>query len=99
MIKSTFGAPFGGTICGGQYGLESLALRLITPPNFAAGFGTYFPSIVAVPLGEPGVPAVWSDAPLAFVVFESAWANRSCLRSACRRHAVGVTGDGLLIAC
>src|SRR5580704_17566449 len=54
MIKSTLGAPLGGTTCGCQYGLESLALRLMTPPNFGAGFGTYFPSIVVVPLGEPG---------------------------------------------
>src|SRR5271170_6383057 len=62
MINRTLGAPLGGTICGGQYGLESLALRLMTPPNFEAGFGMYFPSIVVVLLGEPGAGLVgcWS---------------------------------------
>src|ERR1700735_98018 len=62
MIKTTLGAPLGGTICGGQDGFESLALRLMTPPNFAAGFGRYFPSMVVVPLGDPGAGVVpgWS---------------------------------------
>src|SRR6187431_1118898 len=59
MIKSTFGAPFGGTTDGGQYGLESAALSLITPPNFGSGGGSCFPSMVVVALGEPGVPVVW----------------------------------------
>ena len=46
MMSSTFGAPLGGTTRGGQYGLESLALSLITPPNFGGGGGSWFPLIV-----------------------------------------------------
>ena len=57
------GAPLGGTTVGGQYGLESLASRLIVPPNGAGGGGRYFPSMVVVALGEPGVPVVcWAPA-------------------------------------
>src|SRR4029077_2345583 len=59
MMRRTFGAPLGGTTVGGQYGLESTALSLITPPNFGSGGGSCFPSIVVVALGEPGVPVVW----------------------------------------
>ena len=58
MISKTLGAPLGGTTVGGQYGLESLASRLIVPPNGAGGGGRYLPSIVVVALGEPGVPVV-----------------------------------------
>src|SRR5215468_2635376 len=58
MINKTLGAPFGGTTVGGQYGLESLASKLIVPPNGAGGGGRYLPSIVVVALGEPGVPVV-----------------------------------------
>ena len=58
MIRSTFGAPFGGTTEGGQYGLESAAVSLITPPNFGSGGGSCLPSMVVVALGEPGVPVV-----------------------------------------
>src|ERR1700751_2757892 len=58
MIKSTLGAPFGGTIVGGQNGLESTAVSLITPPNFGSGGGSCFPSMVVVAPGEPGVPVV-----------------------------------------
>src|SRR5579862_7973389 len=56
MMRSTLGAPFGGTIRGGHQGVESLALSLITPPNFGGGGGSCFPSIVVVALGEPNVP-------------------------------------------
>ena len=56
MMSSTFGAPLGGTTVGGQHGLESVALSLITPPNVSGGGGSCFPSIVVVALGEPGVP-------------------------------------------
>jgi hypothetical protein len=59
MIRSTFGAPFGGTIFGGHHGFESLASSLITPPNFGGGGGSWFPLIVVVALGEPGSPVVW----------------------------------------
>src|SRR4029450_13682078 len=58
MIKSTLGAPLGGTTVGGQYGLESTAVSLMTPPNFGSGGGSCFPSMVVVALGEPGVPVV-----------------------------------------
>ncbi len=58
MMSSTFGAPLGGTTVCGQYGLESLALSLITPPNGSGGGGICFPSIVTVALGEPGTPVV-----------------------------------------
>src|SRR6266705_1683319 len=61
MIKSTLGAPLGGTTVGGHHGLESAALSLITPPNFGSGGGSCFPSMV-VALGEPSVPVVWTPA-------------------------------------
>jgi hypothetical protein len=48
----------GGTTVGGQPGLESTALRLILPSKGGGGFGIYFPSMVVVALGEPGVPVV-----------------------------------------
>src|SRR5579863_2068294 len=56
MMSSTLGAPFGGTIRGGHHGVESLALSLITPPNFGGGGGSCFPSMVVVALGEPNWP-------------------------------------------
>src|SRR5271155_3707618 len=56
MMRSTFGAPLGGTIRGGHQGVESLALSLITPPNFGGGGGSCFPSMVVVALGAPSVP-------------------------------------------
>src|ERR1700757_5116632 len=63
MISSTFGAPLGGTTEGGQYGLESLAVSLITPPNFGGSGGSCLPSKVIVALGEPGVPVIcWAEA-------------------------------------
>src|ERR1700755_437714 len=58
MMRRTLGAPFGGTTWAGQYGFDWLASRLISPPNFGGGGGRYFPSIVVVALGEPGVPVV-----------------------------------------
>src|SRR5271157_6056053 len=79
MIKSTLGAPLGGTTLGGHYGFESLTLSLMTPPNFGGGGGSCFPSIVVVALGEPGVPvvcicAVGEDSALL------SWANVSVMR-------------------
>src|SRR5271167_3914154 len=56
MMRSTLGAPFGGTMRGGHQGVESLALSLITPPNFGGGGGICFPSMVVVALGEPNSP-------------------------------------------
>src|SRR5205823_10006194 len=64
MIKRMLGAPLGGTTRGGQYGLESRALSLITPPNGIGGGGICFPSIVTVELGFPGVPLIcwaWAE--------------------------------------
>src|SRR5258707_8307292 len=58
MIRSTLGAPLGGTMRGGHQGLESLALSLITPANFGGGAGSCSPLMVVVALGEPGVPVV-----------------------------------------
>ncbi len=57
-MSSTFGAPLGGTTRAGQYGLESAAVSLITPPNGSGGGGICFPSIVTVVVGEPGVPVI-----------------------------------------
>src|SRR5271154_5548484 len=56
MMRSTLGAPLGGTMRGGHHGVESLALSLMTPPNFGGGGGICFPSMVVVALAEPGVP-------------------------------------------
>src|SRR3954447_24714270 len=58
MIRSTLGAPFGGTTEGGQYGFESAAMSLITPPNLGSGGGSCLPSMVVVALGAPGVPVI-----------------------------------------
>src|SRR3954451_20057056 len=64
MTSRTLGAPFGGTTRGGHHGCESLALSLMTPPNFGGGGGSCLPSIVTVALGEPGVPLIcWAIAP------------------------------------
>src|ERR1700687_4975491 len=63
MISSTLGAPLGGTTVGGQNGFDCSTPRLITPPNVGGGGGRYFPSMVAVALGEPGTPVVcWASA-------------------------------------
>jgi hypothetical protein len=63
MINRILGDSFGGTIRGGHHGLDSMALSLITPPNFGAGGGKCFPSIVVVALGEPSSPVVvWAEA-------------------------------------
>jgi hypothetical protein len=58
MISRTLGAFLGGTTVAGQQDLESLALRLITPPNAAGGLGRYAPLRVVVALGEQGTPLV-----------------------------------------
>src|SRR4029453_16707663 len=59
MISRMLGAPLGGTTVGGHHDLESVAVSLMTPPNFGSGGGSCFPSMVVVAPGEPGVPVVW----------------------------------------
>src|SRR5271165_83299 len=56
MMRSTLGAPLGGTTRGGHQGVDSLALSLITPPNFGGSGGICLPSIGVAVLGDPGVP-------------------------------------------
>src|SRR6266404_3300850 len=58
MMSRMLGAPLDGTTRGGQYGVESLTLSLITPPNGIGGGGICFPSMVTVASGEPGVPLI-----------------------------------------
>src|SRR5437762_6520716 len=58
MMSRMLGAPLGGTTVGGHHGLESVAVSLITPPNFGSGGGICLPSMVVVAPGEPGVPVV-----------------------------------------
>src|SRR4029079_3021187 len=82
MIKRTLGAPFGGTTEGGQYGLDSGAVSLITPPNFGSGGGSCFPSMVVVAPGEPGVPLVctcaWAEGQTAMMAAASIPVRRIC---------------------
>src|SRR5208337_2171487 len=56
MMSRTLGAPLGGTMVGGHQGFESVAFSLITPPNFGAGAGSWFPLMVVVALGDPNLP-------------------------------------------
>src|SRR6266480_3363982 len=58
MMSRMLGAPLGATTRGGQYGVESLTLSLITPPKGIGGGGICFPSMVTVASGEPGVPLI-----------------------------------------
>jgi hypothetical protein len=58
MMRRTLGAPLGGTTRAGQYGFDWLAWRLMSPPNFGGGGGRYYPSMVVVAPGEPGVPVI-----------------------------------------
>src|SRR5262249_47254272 len=58
MVGRTCGAPGGGTTRMGQYGVDCAALRSILPSNFCGGGGNWFPSIVVVALGDPGVPVI-----------------------------------------
>src|SRR4029453_4833814 len=59
MMRRILGAVLGGTTVGGHHALESVAVSLMTPPNFGSGAGSCFPSMVVVAPGEPGVPVVW----------------------------------------
>src|SRR5271167_2572142 len=55
-MRSTLGAPLGGTTRGGHQGVESLALSLITPPNGGGGAGSCFPLTVVVASADPNWP-------------------------------------------
>src|SRR5438552_16214547 len=82
MMSKILGAPLGATTRGGQYGLESLTLSLITPPNGMGGGGICFPSIVTVALGAPGVPLIcWVQAECATAMTAAASIppRRKCL--------------------
>src|SRR6266487_1291871 len=73
MMSRMLGAPLGGTTRGGQYGVESLTLSLITPPNGIGGGGICFPSMVTVASGEPGVPLIcWALAEGATAIMAAA---------------------------
>src|ERR1019366_2475405 len=66
MMRSTLGAPLGGTTRGGHHGLESTALSLITPPNFIGGGGSCLPLSDMVASGEPDTPLIcWARKVLA----------------------------------
>src|SRR6478672_3442252 len=56
MIRTTFGAPFGGATRGGHQYFDCRAPSLITPPNFGSGAGSCLLLTVLLALGEPGVP-------------------------------------------
>src|SRR4249920_398597 len=95
MMSSTLGAPLGGVTGGGQYGFESLALSLISPPNFIGGGGICFPSIVTVALGEPGTPVIcWALAEKAAVTMTAATAaQRRILLCVCIAVCLLVDGN------
>ena len=58
MMSRMLGASLGGTMRGAHHGFDCRASFLISPPNFAGGAGSCFPSMVVVALGEPGVPVI-----------------------------------------
>src|SRR6059036_2436039 len=88
MMRRMLGAPLGGTIRGGQYGLESVAASLITPPNGSGGGGICFPSMVTVASGEPGVPLIcWVQAECPTVMTAAA---RIPHRKVCLADFIGV---------
>src|SRR5271170_867981 len=63
MMRSTLGAPLGGTTRGGHQGVESLTVSLITPPNGGAGAGSCFPLTVVVASADPNWPVTcWAAA-------------------------------------
>jgi hypothetical protein len=63
MIKSTLGAPRGGTTRGGHHAFDCCAVSPITPPNFGSDAGNCRPSIVAVALGAPNCPLITLSPP------------------------------------
>src|SRR5258706_11850759 len=92
MMSRTLGAILGGTTRGGQYGLDSRALSLITPPNFMGCGGICFPSIVTVALGEPGSPVMcWALA--------GAMGNTNSENIADAAHIAAMAPSGLIRMC
>jgi hypothetical protein len=62
MMRSTFGAPLGGTMRGGHQAFDCMALSLMTPPNGGSGGGSCLPSIDVVAPGEPaGGVGCWAE--------------------------------------
>src|SRR6516165_6840562 len=102
MISRMLGAPCGGTTRAGQYGFDWSACRPISPPNFGGGGGRYFPSIVVVAPGEPGVPVVCcaaagTNVSMADVsaVSASAVGFIDCTPECCARHIGWSAADAL----
>src|SRR5690348_8126181 len=58
IMRSTFGAPCGGTMRGAHHDFDCSASFSITPPNSGSGGGSCFPSSVVVAPGDPGVPVI-----------------------------------------
>ena len=75
MINKTLGAPFGGTIRAGQYGVDCAVFRSIFPSKGAGGAGSCSPLIVVVAPGSPAASPRPCDA--------DASAGRCCART-CR---------------
>src|SRR5215475_11647080 len=68
MISRTLGAPLGAVTSLGKSGLDSLALRPMTPPNGASGIG----STGEPPLGDFGFVGFWPTAsPVTRIVTEN----------------------------
>jgi hypothetical protein len=101
MIRSTLGAPFGGTTLGGQYGLDVSASRLIDPPNLGGCGGRYLPSIVDVELGDPGVPVTcWaSTGATSASVLASPTARRKSRTTVDGRVFMAGTSSGYCLVC
>src|SRR6266542_4671634 len=66
MMSRMLGAPLRGSTRAGQYGFDSAALRLITPPNFCGRGGSCAPSMLVAAAGEPGGGAACGCAPAGY---------------------------------
>src|SRR5262245_48355670 len=54
MMRSTLGAPVGGTVAGGHHDVESPTTGLTSPPNFGGAGGRALDWSVSVYEGVPG---------------------------------------------
>src|SRR5262249_49475570 len=83
MMSRMLGALFGGTTLGGHHGVDSLAVSLITPPNFGSGGGSCLPLMVVVASGEPSLPVTWisprKDGAIVITARPSTTRNKICL--------------------